>query len=166
MGAYPVELNLEEGKFSIRLAALEDSDDIFEIIQEAYADTRSYLSRDPGALRETILELQDKINKNEPLIFVIEHNGKIIGTFRLKRKEEEIVLARFAINKQYRGKGLGKQMMKAIEQIARELGGKKLTLETYESVPYLGKFYENLGYQLYDVKLYNGENIQFYEKTL
>jgi len=161
-----LEIESKTGKLTIRLAALEDAPDIFALIQDAYGDTRKYLSRDPGALKETILDLEDKIKMNKPLIFVIEKEGKIIGTFRLKKKDSEIILARFGIDAEHRGKGLGKEIMAFIERIAKELGAKKMTLETYESVPYLGKFYENLGYRLYDVKMHNGENIQFYEKEL
>ncbi len=161
-----MEIKSKIGKLTIRLAALEDAPDIFTLIQDAYGDIRKYLSRDPGALKETMLELEDKIKTNQPLIFVIEREGKIIGTFRLKKKNSEIILARFGIDAAHRGKGLGKEIMATIEKIAKELGAHKMTLETYESVPYLGKFYEKLGYHLYDVKMYNGENIQFYEKDL
>ena len=65
----------------------------------------------------------------------------------------------------WRGKGIGRQLMQAAEELARELGCCKLTLEVLEGNTKARAAYESLGYAGYELKPEMGKAL-FWQKTL
>lgn len=88
----------------------------------------------------------DEDGKDETSIHVIalNENAAIIGYGRLSPNGSHGVLSRIAIHTDYRGHGLGKQIVMALDAHAVELGLKKLSLSPHV---YLERFYASLGYQ-------------------
>ncbi|RAP76146.1 GNAT family N-acetyltransferase [Paenibacillus montanisoli] len=77
--------------------------------------------------------------------FVVKDNGKAVGAGRWKEYEPGVAkLQRIAVLQPYRGLGVGKKLIEAMEQDARELGyaaavlGAQCTAEG---------FYKKLGYE-------------------
>ncbi len=78
--------------------------------------------------------------------FVLIDGEKPIATSRILLTEEEgtYFIGRIAVLKEYRGKHLGKMIVNAAENYARERGGKKIRLHAQcQAVP----FYEKIGYE-------------------
>ena len=70
-------------------------------------------------------------------------DGKPVGTARLTTDGH---IGRVAVLKEYRKYGIGKEMMKQIEEVAFEMGFSLLELNSQvHAVP----FYEKLGYEVY-----------------
>jgi predicted GNAT family N-acyltransferase len=70
-------------------------------------------------------------------------NGKPVGTARWRLTDEGMKLERFAVLKEYRGKGVGKALVKYILNELEDEG--KIYLNAQESVIH---FYERLGFQV------------------
>lgn len=77
--------------------------------------------------------------------FLIYYKGKPVGTIGYIKKDREIQLRRFAILKQYRNKGFGRDVFIFMAELIKE----KYTPCTiiFHAMYYLKSFYESLGYQ-------------------
>ncbi len=71
-------------------------------------------------------------------------NNIPIGTARLFTKENRSYIGRVAVLKEYRGKGYGRIIMKAIMEHAKNIGIKRIYLH---SQTYIKDFYKKLGYK-------------------
>ena len=76
---------------------------------------------------------------------VMYDNGKPIATCRFFLKEDKVtyMFGRLCVLKEYRGKRLGREMLKKVEEIVKEKGGKAIILHSqYHAKP----FYERCGF--------------------
>ena len=76
---------------------------------------------------------------------VMYENEKPIATcrFYLKEDKETYMFGRLCVLKEYRGKSLGREMLKTTEEIVKEKGGKAIILHSqYHAKP----FYEKCGF--------------------
>lgn len=90
------------------------------------------------------LELDaDGLDEDSLHVIALNHNNQVIGNGRLSPKGFHGVISRIAIDKSTRGQGLGRQIMIALEKIARENGLKHLSLKPHA---HLETFYSSLGY--------------------
>lgn len=72
--------------------------------------------------------------------------GSAVATARIRFPEEGVAKPeRVAVQREYRGDGLGRWLMALVEDEAREAGCHTATLNAQESVV---EFYENLGYEV------------------
>lgn len=74
---------------------------------------------------------------------LVRISGKAAATARLFEDEKGWHIGRVAVLKEYRKKGLGKLVMQALENKAKELGVGEISLSAQVTAK---KFYENLGY--------------------
>ncbi len=78
--------------------------------------------------------------------FVIFENEKAVGTFRVRRiDEEKIKLQRFCFLNEYRGKGFGKKALDFIDGYYKKEGLKLITADAKFEV---SGFYEKCGYKV------------------
>jgi len=98
--------------------------------------------------------------------FIAMVNGKIVGTTRLQELAPGTAQVRYmAVDHDYHGKGIGKQLMLAIETSAKQSGFKRIFLQARENaVP----FYKSLGYNIIEKTFLLYSEIQHYsmEKNL
>ena len=73
-------------------------------------------------------------------VFVAEDKGKIIGTVSLNKNK----FSRFFVKHNLQGKGIGKKLLKFIENRVKKKGYKKIWMT---SVPSAYNFYKKLGYK-------------------
>ena len=92
--------------------------------------------------------------------FLIKLKGKPIGTIRYRvTKEDEIKLERFAILKEYRGKGIGREVFTFLsDYLYHKYNPRRIYLH---AMAYLRKFYESIGYVVVS-DLYQEANIDHY----
>jgi N-acetylglutamate synthase-like GNAT family acetyltransferase len=96
----------------------------------------------------------------------IEENGKAIACGRLQENENKIGQIRFmAVSSFYQGKGLGKLIVKALENEAKKLDMVKIQLQARENA--IG-FYRGLNYEVIEKSFLLWDEIQHYlmEKNL
>ena len=113
--------------------------------------------------------LRARINIDKiPLALVAIENGEVIGTVSLKisdmdtRKQYTPWLASMYVREDKRKRGVGKNMVAAIEKKAIELGVEILYLYT----PDAESFYAKLGWQRIEYTEYRGANVCVMKKKL
>lgn len=75
--------------------------------------------------------------------FVAYENGIPVGTCRVFEAESGYVLGRLAVTAQYRGAGIGKELLTAAETHVAALGGTSLSLHSQLRA---SEFYKKCGY--------------------
>ena len=102
-------------------------------------------------IREDVFHTEQGIDKammsddkdKEAYHCVIYDFGMPIGCGRLYKDNEGFHIGRVAINKKYRGKGLGKDIVRGLMEKAWEVGADKISIHAQKSVI---SFYEELGF--------------------
>ena len=79
-------------------------------------------------------------------MIIDEPNGKAVAVGRLQFNTiEEAQIRYMAVSDDYQGKGYGRKMVKALDNIAREKGSRKIILQSRGNAV---KFYEKNGYKI------------------
>ena len=92
-------------------------------------------------------------NPQHITIFMIEHQGEIIGfanlmmIFSVWAQGKALIIDDPYIKSDYQGKGFGRQVMKELENYAREREYKRIQFQYEETNPGAKAFYEKLGYE-------------------
>jgi GNAT superfamily N-acetyltransferase len=77
-------------------------------------------------------------------IYVAEFKGKVVGTATLDLTMDENWIRAVFVNPKYHGKGIGKKLMRHMENIVKKTGFRSVSLK---SSPYAVNFYKRLGYK-------------------
>lgn len=77
------------------------------------------------------------------IICYIDNTAIATGRLFLDEKSKEYHIGRIAVDKSYRGKGIGGKILNYAENLVKEMGGKTLSLSAQERV---SRFYEKQGY--------------------
>jgi amino-acid N-acetyltransferase len=131
MGSEVVEK--DTGRIGIRKARITDVGQIFKVVNQAARLKNNLLPRSMAELYEHIRD------------FVVAVDGeRVIGTCSLHIFWEDLAEVRsLAVDMEYQGLGLGKQLTQIIIEDARELG--ILRLFTLTTIP---DFFERCGFQV------------------
>ena len=102
------------------------------------------------------MEPEDILVLNNPHDYIIKPGGKIlfaslndkiIGTCALLKKDQHhYELAKMAVSEECQGKGIGKKLGQAAINLAKQIGGKRITLETSSLLITAISLYKNLGF--------------------
>lgn len=125
---------------------------------EAYYDLRYRVMREPlGKERGSERNEGDSTG----IHFALYEGGTILGIARLDKVDDQICQVRFvAIESHLQGKGLGNQLMIAVEEHGAQIGYSKMILHARD---YALSFYEKLGYQLIGPSYKLFDVLQHYE---
>jgi ribosomal protein S18 acetylase RimI-like enzyme len=94
-----------------------------------------------------ILDHPDRLIRDGARILFIRYNGVIAGTAALVRKNSsEVELIKMGVSFQYHGRGLGAKLMDALLRQAREMGARKITLETASVLQSAIRLYQGVGF--------------------
>ena len=101
-------------------------------------------------LADAYRELVAALDESERILLVVEQEGRILGMAQLARSgamnaEHRAEVQRVAVADNARGNGIGRQLMAAVEETARQFGLTLLWLTTHEGSAAC-TFYEALGY--------------------
>ena len=77
------------------------------------------------------------------IICYIDNTAVATGRLFLDEESNEYHIGRIAVDKPYRGKGIGGKILKYAESLVKEMGGKTLSLSAQERA---SQFYEKQGY--------------------
>jgi GNAT superfamily N-acetyltransferase len=130
----------------------------------------------PGALNETLEEVRSRVAEGRTILVFsgpplsefgaltdptggitsasdlrsafAAHFSEAVGTAAYEPREGYLYVGRVAVHPDWRRKGIGRMLMKDVEQIAPPLGLTRLRLGTRESMPSNVAFYEQLGYRI------------------
>ncbi|TWD72494.1 ribosomal protein S18 acetylase RimI-like enzyme [Kribbella amoyensis] len=118
--------------------------------------------RRPAAVRAAVLGwVTDALTRaHDPgrFVFVAEVRGEVAGFVAGEERDHwsgdiDLYVGELAVAARREGKGVGKALMKAVTQHARQIGVANVTLETGAANRGARKFYKALGFEPEDVRL-------------
>ena len=157
---YPVYALHEQMVSNYKETVKEDLKKVFHKIVKDYLDKISQFSlkevsfdnRDYRLIREEVFVVEQNVSLEiefdeedySSFHYLFYLDDKPIGTVRLTKHDNNLRICRVAIRKSYRGLGLGKVMIKFVEDAAKKLGYQETFLNgQVPSIP----FYEKCGYK-------------------
>ena len=121
--------------FTIKLATIQDVDDIVRLNKEAFGDRKELKwSWDRKYISKSI-----RFNR-----YVMKVDGVLVGAIHYFKEKHKLYLSSIALFKEYRGLGYGKELMKFLEKQARVMKKGKIEIE---SRAVNSGFYMKLGYK-------------------
>ncbi|MFX0063180.1 MAG: GNAT family N-acetyltransferase [Candidatus Hermodarchaeota archaeon] len=108
-------------------------------------------------------------SKNKGKFWVIDENNEIIGLVGvILMGDSTAELKRMRVKSSYRGRGLGKKLLKTVEDYCKGLGITKIVLSTAERLTTARRMYERSGFELIEKREFSMPKftICFYRKYL
>ena len=106
------------------------------------------------------LELDEKDHSMNTVNIGYFNDDKLIGVARLIDLDKDIIhIGRVAIDKDYRGKGIGRKLIIGCETTAKNILKREVIIELSAQIQ-AEKFYESLGYNRVNDKIYLDAGIE------
>ena len=134
----------------LRLANNKDCRKVTELV---YGVLKEYgLKPDPGATDIDLKDIEQSYFKRGGAFYVLEEeDGSIIASYGLYLIDKQTCeLRKMYLHSSYRGKGLGKLMLEDALAKARQIGFKKMTLETASVLKEAISLYKSYGFVEYE----------------
>lgn len=92
------------------------------------------------------LELDEKDNSENTVHIGFFDSNKLIGVARLIDLDKDVIhIGRVGIDKEYRGQGIGRELIIGCENIAQQISKRKIIIELSAQIQ-AENFYKSLGY--------------------
>lgn len=106
------------------------------------------------------LELDDKDHSDNTVHIGYFDDDKLIGVARLIDLDKDVIhIGRVVIDKEYRGKGIGRKLIIGCETTAKNILKREVIIELSAQIQ-AEKFYESLGYKRVNDKIYLDAGIE------
>ncbi|MHA1770583.1 MAG: GNAT family N-acetyltransferase [Candidatus Thorarchaeota archaeon] len=148
----------------IRRAELGEVEEIRSIIKEAYAGIKSQLSREPGALKESLDKIARQIQMGNVYVAII--GNQIVGTMRVILHGQVGVISRVAVARKFRNRRIGTILIEYAENLLTHRNAKIAEIEVYGAIDEQKTFYERVGYKEIEKTVREGEEIILMQKSL
>lgn len=134
----------------IRKIEKKDNREVAQLIRAVFDEMN--IPKVGTAYADPYLDLMfEEYSKSKSVYFVVEHNGKIIGSAGVAPLESEsetiCELQKMYFLPEARGKGIGSQMMYNCLQSAKDFGFQKCYLETMPFMHDAQKLYKKVGFE-------------------
>ena len=134
----------------IRKIEKKDNREVAQLIRSIFDEMN--IPKVGTAYADPYLDLMfEEYSKSKSVYFVVEHNGKIIGSAGVAPLESETEticeLQKMYFLPEARGKGIGSQMMYNCLQSAKDFGFQKCYLETMPFMHDAQKLYKKVGFE-------------------
>lgn len=142
----------------LKIITKEDCKNLFTLMKEIYPLAYSHFWNDDGNWyvnsqysKENILK---ELSQENAEYYFILFKDEIIGNFRIiwddklsnLSEEKQLKLHRIYLHPKIQGKGIGKQLMIWLEEIAKQKDYKIIWLDAMDAQPQAFQFYKNFGY--------------------
>lgn len=127
-------LESSNGRFFIRIASLSDIEQITEIYNQGIQDRIATLEANTKSVGEMIEWLRSRSPRHK--VLVMEDEKKAIkgwaslNVFNVRECYQGVADLSIYIRREERGKGLGKQLLLALIEVAKQVGFYKMVLTT------------------------------------
>ena len=106
------------------------------------------------------LELDEKDNSENTIHIGYFNDNKLIGVARLIDLDKDVIhIGRVVIDKEYRGQGIGRELIIGCENIAQQILKRKTIIELSAQIQ-AENFYKSLGYNRINDKIYLDAGIE------
>jgi N-acetylglutamate synthase-like GNAT family acetyltransferase len=106
-------------------------------------------------LNPDVYDIEKAYMKDGSTFVVIEHDGKIVGTGGLiaTDKSDTVQMVRVSVHTEHRRKGIAKQIVAELLKIAKEMGYKKILVETTKTWTAPRTLYNSIGFtEIYETE--------------
>jgi diamine N-acetyltransferase len=148
-------------------ATPEHADEIARLngaVQRMHAEFHPDVFKDPTDRAEVVAFYRDRIATQDHAILIASVSGQAVGYVwcevqrrpanPFKHGRETLYVHQIAVAPEYRGKGVGSKLMKAVEGLAREQNISRLALDSWEFNAEAHAFFERLGFSRYNVNMW------------
>lgn len=142
----------------IRKIEEQDNADIATVIRSCFADfnapTKGTVFEDP-----TTDDLYSVFRKEKSVLYIAEENGEIVGSCGIypteNLPEDTAEMVKFYLTKNSRGKGTGRALMETALEAARQMGYRKIYIESLPEFTKALSMYEKQGFKLLEKPMGN-----------
>ncbi|GHO98226.1 N-acetyltransferase [Reticulibacter mediterranei] len=131
----------------MKLASLDEMYLVHAVMRKAFEEYRDVLIPPSGALRESIEDIVKKTSSGGRAMLA-EIENVAVGSAQFTLHEDHIWVGRISVLPSHRSQGIGRQMMKYIEEYARQQGLNEARLGVRQSLPGNVSFYQKLQYEI------------------
>jgi predicted N-acetyltransferase YhbS len=128
----------------IRPATAEEAEAVVALIHRAFAQYRSQLQPESGALAETVTTIRSAM-ANGFLLVAVDQSG-IAGCVSVQRKADFAYAGRLAVDPQNRCRGIGRRLVAEAESLARQMGAGRLRVDVRLALAENRAFFRALGF--------------------
>ena len=130
----------------IRLATPEDSAAITEVLRDAFTVFREHYTAEAF---EVVTPDTDVILSRfeEGPMWVADLDGEVVGTVSLTTEPEGLYVRSMAVSPKAQGRGLGHELLKAVDEHAKSTEFERIFLYTTYFVPGAKEMYAKHGYE-------------------
>ncbi|MET1029950.1 GNAT family N-acetyltransferase [Domibacillus tundrae] len=156
----------------IRLATAEDTEAILDLTLKAYQPIRELKIKFSAATADKQLVLNN-ITRNST--YLLERDGRAAATVTIRypwadrdHDNPYPFIWWFAVHPDFKEKGIGSKLLAYIEEqvLCEQVKAPAVYLATAKRHPWLIGIYERRGYQAFEEKVYEGDDIVFLRKIL
>lgn len=136
-------------EYLIRPAALEEAPVITSLLRAAFAEYKGKLDPPSGAHSESVETVRGLLQSESTYVAVLD--SEIVGAVFYRAHPDhadEVYLHRLAVLPHVRRFGIGRALVEAVEQSARELGADWVSLNVRIALPANRNYYYHLGYNV------------------
>ena len=136
---------------NIREFKLLDQPDVIELQEEFMVEFFPEYANDPRRYEwnKDVYDINKYYSKRGGKIWVVEVDNKIAGFGGFRLADNRIAeVKRIRINREHRGKGIGKSIVKQIERHCAANKFSKIIVDTDDRLEVAKSMYPNLGYKL------------------
>jgi ribosomal protein S18 acetylase RimI-like enzyme len=151
----------ETGEYSLRAAEPSDAPAIASLVALAYGHYVERIGFPPRPMQDDYTEV---IKSSQ--VTVAEDQEAIVGVIVLNADDEGFFIDNVAVHPTYRGRGVGRVLLRFAEDEARRAGFYSLYLYTHESMTENIALYSRIGYEEYDRRRQDGFSLVYMRKPL
>ncbi len=131
----------------IREARFDEHGQALAIIRQAFVEYESVLDPPSSVGWETVESFRSRMGDGG--VLVLESNQHLIACVLYERRgSDTLYLGRLAVLPAYRGQGLAKRLIVAVEAIAQAENRQIITIGVRLALPHLIAMYQQLGYTI------------------
>ncbi|HTM93807.1 MAG TPA: GNAT family N-acetyltransferase [Flavisolibacter sp.] len=139
-------------KEKISIAGINDILQLLQLINSAYRgeEAKKGWTHEAdlidGTIRTDAISLEQLIQKPNAVILKYELDGKLAGCVFLEKKAERLYLGMLSVSPQIQAQGIGKKLLKAAEEHAKEVGCAVIEMTVISVRKELIAWYQRNGY--------------------
>lgn len=154
-------------KITIRPASPEDAQLLAELCAKTFYETFASFNRDEDmksymGVNFNVAQIEHELQVEGTTYLLALQRGSAVGYAKLKKHQQQedlneentIEIERIYSSKEYLGKGVGKSLMEACLNLARQDGHKVIWLGVWEHNPRAICFYEKWGFEKFGSHLF------------
>ncbi len=139
---------------SLRNATHDDIPELATVIASAFEEHRGKLDPPSSSLDKTPESVAQELQTAKAIVAIVDN--EIVGCVFYSIKEDYVYLAHLAVLPEYRGMGIAKTLIQAVEQKTLELHQNKIRLSVRLALEKTRALYENLGYAFHSYGTHPG----------